>query len=238
MTVPPAAPVTLRRSAGDRYSILLLGGFLVLITALMLVSAIAILSTMPGTGVFILVVTAALMALLVPMWTETQVRWRTRIEIGDRDVHFGLPARRGYIRQAPFDAVVPLTDIVGLEMRVEAFRALGNTVLQRAFSMRLRNGTRIVLGGDRRVVSNFFEKAAGVLAERTATTVRDLGTVDGNPGFLMMWGQTVPSWDAAPMSPEKADLRARQESAAWRLVGIVFGAMMLVRLLVWIFSRQ
>jgi hypothetical protein len=49
--------------------------------------------------------------------------------------------------------------------------------------------------------------------------------------MLMLRGQTVPGWDAAPLPAPLAEQRQRQESRAWQLVAIVLGIAALVRLL-------
>ena len=69
------------------------------------------------------------------------------------------------------------------------------------------------------------------LAEAATLEIRDLGTVEGDAGFLMLTGHRVPTWGAAPLAPEIATKRVREEARAWRLVGVVLLACALLVLL-------
>jgi len=229
------APVELRRSAGDRYGILAILALMGLVFAALALLGLAIAAESPGLAVFLLAMAAFIGAMTALVANEARVRWGTRITIDGDSVRLKLPGRRSLVPQAPLDREVPLAAIQAVDTRLEAFRAAGNTVLQRAYALALDDGSRIVLGGDRRMVSPFYTQAAEVLAARAGAPVRDLGTVDGTPGLLMFWGQTVPGWDAEPLAPAQAETRVRQERRAWQLVSIVVFVFLLVRLLVALF---
>ncbi|MEO8084548.1 MAG: hypothetical protein ABI780_12055, partial [Ardenticatenales bacterium] len=214
---PPT--VTLRRSAGDRWAIVVMAALLVVPALGLVVGTVAVARTSAGLAIFLGATAAFVSGLAYVVVNEARVRWTTRIALEPDGLHLTLPARRGYVRQAPVRAVVPWPSVAGVETRSEAFRAIGTTVLQQAYALRLADGGRIVLGADRRMVDPFFAGAAEAIAARARTTLVDRGMVDGDPGFLMIRGQAVPEWDASPLAPAAAATRTRQERRAWQLVG-------------------
>ena len=214
-------PLVLRRSAGDRYGIaimaaLVLGAFAALAAATTMTSP-----RLPGFGVFLGLMALLLGAVAALVVREAMLRWRTRIVLRDDAVALSLPGLRGYVRAAPVERELPYAAIAAVETRLEAFRALGNTVAQRAYSLVLADGSRVGLGADRRMAAPFFAMAAEAIAARAGVPIRDLGAVDGRAGVSMLWGQTVPGWDAPPLSPGAAGRRVGQERRAWQLLWLV-----------------
>jgi hypothetical protein len=82
------------------------------------------------------------------------------------------------------------------------------------------------------MVAPFYGEAADAIAQAAGIEIRDLGTVDGHPGFLLITGQTVPGWDAESLPQAAAETRVRQERNAWRLVWATLGLLFLVRFVV------
>jgi hypothetical protein len=192
MPIDAAPAVELRRSAGDRYAILVMEAVILLGAVALLGGALAVAGRSPGAASFLLLMGVFVAGLAALVGQEALVRWRTRITlVGDR-LRLRLPGRRGYVAQAPLDRELPLSAIEGVDTRLEAFRSAGTTTLQRSYSLALRDGSRIVLGGDRRLLDPFYAGVAETVAVRAGVPLRDLGTVDGEPGFLMLWGQSVP----------------------------------------------
>jgi hypothetical protein len=229
------APIELRRPAADRYGILLIAG-VVGFGALMLAVAGLALAADPatqggGAAVFLLVMAGFLGALLLVLGNEALARWRTRIRFDGDALQLYLPRRRSYVPAPTVDGRLPLSEIEAVETRTEAFRSAGNTVLQQAYALRLADGSRLLLGADRRWMAPFYGQAAATLAERTGTPIVDLGTVDGQAGKLMLRGQQVPSWEAESLPPALAETRVRQESRAWQILTIVLFVLVLIRLL-------
>lgn len=228
---PLSADVVLRRSAGDRWSIVVMAAVLAVPVVGCVAGAVVVAPASIGLAVFLAAMAAFAGALAYLVIDEARVRWTTRLRLGRDGLGLELPARRGYVRLVPVDEVVPWVRIEGVESRAEAFRAIGTTVVQRAYALRLADGGRIVLGADRRMVDPFFARAAEAIADHTELPVVDRGMVDGEPGFLMIRGQTVPGWDAAALEPSAAAKRVRQERRAWQLVGWAVGLALLARAL-------
>lgn len=230
-TASSNAPLVLRRSAGDRWSIVAMAAVMVMPVVALAAGAVALAGQSTGAAAFLLVMAAFLASLAMLVVGEARVRWGTRIELDGPTLRLALPARRGYVAHPPVHADLSIASIASVDTRAEAFRSAGTTVIQRAYALALADGTRVVLGADRRRVDAFFASAAEAIAARAGSPIRDLGTVDGTPGMLMLRGQTVPGWDAASLPAPMAEKRHRQESRAWRLVAIVLGLAALVRLL-------
>lgn len=230
-TDPSSATVVLRRSAGDRWAIAVMAAILVVPAAGLVVGAVVVARSAMGLAAFLAVMAVFCGGLLAMVVDEARVRWTTRLSLGPDGLRLALPGRRGYIRHAPVHTVVPWGSVAGVETRAEAFRSIGTTVLQQAYALRLADGSRIDLGADRRMVDPFFAAAADAIAARAGVSLVDRGMVDGNPGFLMIRGQSVPDWDAAALAPAAAATRSRQERRAWQLVGYAVGLALLARAL-------
>jgi len=224
-------PLILRRSAGDRWSIVAMAAVMVAPVVALVAGAVALAGQSTGAAAFLMVMAAFLASLAVLVVNEARVRWGTRIALDGPTLRLSLPARRGYVAHPPVHADLPIASIASIDTRAEAFRSAGTTVIQRAYSLALVDGSRIVLGADRRLVDAYFASAAAAIAERAGIAIRDIGTVDGAPGLLMLRGQTVPGWDEAPLPVLLAEKRERQEGRAWKLVTIVLLITALVRLL-------
>jgi len=228
---PSPATVVLRRSAGDRWAIAVMAAILVVPAAGLVVGAVVVTRSSTGLAVFLAVMAVFCSGLFALVVDEARVRWTTRLSLGPDGLRLSLPGRRGYVRHAPVHSVVPLGSVAGVETRAEAFRSIGTTVLQQAYALRLADGSHIDLGADRRMVEPFFAAAAEAIAARAGVSVVNRGMIDGNPGFLMIRGQSVPEWDAAALAPAAADTRTRQERRAWQLVGYAVGLALLARAL-------
>lgn len=226
------APIDLRRSTGDRYSILVMLLVMAIGCLVPLGGGFMIASESAGFAVFLWAMAAFIGLMTALVSNEALIRWQTRIQIDGNAVRLSLPSRRSYVPQTPVETRLSLSTIQTIQTRAEAFRAAGNTVLQQAYALVMDDGSRIVLGADRRMVATYYADAAAILAARAGIRIEDLGTVDGDPGILMLWGQTVPGWDAAPLAPEAAETRVRQERRAWQMVSIVVFILLAVRVLV------
>jgi hypothetical protein len=231
MTDAPSPDLVLRRSAGDRVGILAMAAIIAAGAIVPVIAAAVIAETSAGAAVFFLFVAACLGLVLVPVWIEALGRHRTLVHVKDGEVRLRMPARRGFVPLPPIDTSIPMSDLRAIETRVESFASAGTTVLQRSYALVLSSGRRVVLGGDRRMIDPYWGTVAGALAAAASIPITDLGTVDGAPGFLMLWGQTVPDWDAKPLAPEAAASRVAQERRGWRLVWAVLGLLFLARLI-------
>lgn len=214
----------LKRGGGDQVFIWLTFGMCALMVAMFAFAGLALLTDGESAGSILIAFALPSLGLAYYVFREAQARTFTRIAINWRTLELRLPAQRSYVAQEKLETSLPLAAIKAIESRAESFRALGNTVLQYAYSLVLDDGRRIVLGADRRFISPYFQNAAGVISNNVKIPIRDLGLVDGDPGFLLLSGQSVPAWDAAPVARDTMQKRFRDEAAAWRWVSIITGA--------------
>jgi hypothetical protein len=159
-----------------------------------------------------------------------------RVELEADALVLDLPAGRSLIhRPAAQHAKVPYGDIEAIESRLEAYRTLGLTMLQRSYVLRRKNGPLIFLFEDRAIGtllrSSIFTKIAADIAARAGAPLRNLGMVEGRGGFLAVWGAQAPDWAAAelPMARQARIWRNAQITGTLAIVVIVFA--LLLRLL-------
>lgn len=212
-----------KRGSGDQVFIWFMVGMCALLVAMLAFAGWAIIAEGEGLGVLLIIWALPFVALTYYVYREAVARSFTRIAINWQTLELRLPAQRSYVPQEKLETSLPLASIKAIESRAESLRALGNTVLQYAYSIVLDDGRRIVLGADRRFISPYYQNAAGAISNNVKIPIRDLGLVDGNPGFLMFSGQTVPPWDAAPVPVATMQKRFKDEAAAWRWVSIIVG---------------
>jgi hypothetical protein len=220
--------VDLHRTLGDRMSVLLIAVLLLMAFVILAVVAIASIGYSTGLFLFLLIPAAIQGACFIVVVNEARMRWGTHIILSDRSVRLRLPARRGYVSSGAIDVDMPLSAIKGIETRAEAFRSLGNTVIQQSYTLIKDDGSSLLLGGDRPWVPPFFGQAADAIAARAGVAIRDRGTVQGDAGFILLWGQKVPPWNAPPVAPAEADRYARQASRALYWVWIIVSVAMMI----------
>lgn len=219
-----SAIIELKRGGGDQFFIWLMAVMFGLVCALFAFVAATLLADGEEVG-WILIVLALFMAgLAFIVYREAQARSFTRIAINWQTLELRLPSARGYVPQEKVDASIPLASIKAIESRAESYRQIGTTALQFAYSLVLEDGRRIFLGADRRFLTPYFQNAAGVISNNIKQPIRDLGLVDGNPGFLLVVGQSAPGWDAAPVPPATMQTRFKQEESGWRIAWLVASA--------------
>jgi hypothetical protein len=85
-----------------------MAGLLAAVLGVFLVAGVEVARESPGVTVFFLIMAAFFGVLTVVVGNEAQVRWRTRVRIDDDTVRLALPARRGYVAQAPVFEKIPL----------------------------------------------------------------------------------------------------------------------------------
>lgn len=216
--------VELKRGGGDQIFIWFVVCMCAALVALFVFAGLALMAEGEGMGAILLVFALPFIGLTYYVYREALARSFTRIAINWQTLELRLPPQRSYVPQEKIETSLPLSSIKAIESRAESFRSLGTTALQFAYSLVLNDGRRIMLGADRRFISPYYQNAAGLISNKVKIPIRDLGLVDGNPGFLLVVGQTIPDWDAAPVPTAMMQKRFKDEAAAWRVVTIIVGA--------------
>jgi len=212
--------IDLRRSAGDRYLTAFGAVFLVFPAAFMLVIAAATVRQTPGLALFILGVGLFMALLVAVVVREALDRWSTRIRITGDSVDLRLPH---YLNRPPLRTTVPLAAIAAVDWRQESFRSLGLTAMHEAYALALKDGGRLVLGGDKAMTQPFFATAAEAIAERAGAPIRDLGMVDGKGGVLQVAGMSAPEWTARSLAPDQIARRRRGVELTWLIMSAAIG---------------
>ena len=216
--------IELKRGSGDQIFIWFVVGMCALLVVMFGFAGYALMAAGEGLGGIFFLFALPFIGLTHYVYREAHARSFTRIAINDGNLELRLPEQRSYVAQEKIETSLPLSSIKAIEMRAESFRALGTTVLQYAYALVLNDSRRIVLGADRRFITPFFRDAASIISNQVQIPIRDLGLVDGTPGFLLVSGQTIPAWDAASVAPEAMQKRFKDEAAAWRTVSLIVGA--------------
>lgn len=219
-----SAAIELRRGGGDQFLIWFMVAMFAVVVAVFGIVGATLLADGEDAAWIVIVLALFIAGLAFIMYREAVARSFTRIAINWQTLELRLPAARGYVPQEKIEAAIPLASIKAIECRAECFRQLGTAALQFAYSLVLEDGRRIVLGADRRFLTPYFQNAASIISNNIRQPIRDLGLVDGNPGFLLVTGASVPAWDAAPVPQAMLRKRFKDEALSWRIVLIIAGA--------------
>lgn len=216
--------IELKRGVGDQIFIWFVVGICALLVLMFGFVGSALMADGEAMGGIFFLFALPFIGLTLYVYREAHARAFTRITINSGNLDLRLPEQRSYVAQERIETSLPLSSIRAIDVRAESFRALGTTVLQYAYALVLNDSRRIVLGADRRFITPFFRDAASIISNQVQIPIRDLGLVDGTPGFLLVSGQTVPGWDAVPVAPETMQKRFKDEAASWRTVSLIVGA--------------
>ncbi|WP_395647029.1 hypothetical protein [Terricaulis sp.] len=228
--------VELRRSAPERVAIWAMGGLVALLPLLFLFVGVLTLGEDAPAGALFLLLALPFAGLTYFVLREAAARASTLVRIEGQGLRLVLPAQRGYAPLERVDELLGLSAIRSIETRVESFRGAGTIVTQRAYALVLNNGRRIVLGGDRRMMEPFFEGAANAIAQQTGKPITDLGVIDANAGFILLFGQSAPPWDSAPLPQAVGEKRVRDEQTALQIAYAVLAVCGLLVALVRLFG--
>lgn len=219
-----SAIIELKRGGGDQIAIWVLVVMFTFMIAMFVFAGGALLADGESGGWILIVLTLPFVGLTYYVYREAIARSFARIAINWQTLELRLPAQRSYVAQEKIDTSLPLASIKAIESRAESFRALGTTAVQFAYSLVLDDGRRIVLGADRRFTSPYYQNAAGLISNNVKIPITNRGLVDGNPGLLLVAGQSIPDWNAAPVSEAAMQKRFKDEAAGWRLASLITGA--------------
>lgn len=219
-----SALIELKRGGGDQVFIWFMVGMCAFLVAMFGFVGLTLLDEDAAIGAILLVFALPFVGLTYYVYREAVARSFTRIAINWQTLELRLPQQRSYVPQEKIETAIPLASIKAIEFRAESFRQIGNTVLQFAYSLVLDDGRRIMLGADRRFLTPYYQNAAGLISNNIKQPIRELGLVDGNPGFLLITGASVPAWDATPVPPATLQQRFKDEASGWRIASLVVGA--------------
>ncbi len=224
--------IELKRDGADKFLIWFMFGMMALLVLAFMVSGLMIMGNGEPAGFILIIFALPFLALTYYVYREAAARSFTRIAIDGGALALRLPAQRSYVPLEKVEASIPLSSISAIEARAESFRSLGMTVLQFAHALVLADGSRIILGADRRFTLPFYQGAAELISNHLKMPIRNLGLIDGNAGAAMLTGQTLPAWDAASVSPATMQKRVKDETAVWRLLSIITATLFAIGVLV------
>lgn len=216
--------IELKRGGGDQIFVWFMVCMCAFLVLMFVFAGWALMSEGEDMGSIFFVLALPFVGLTYYVYREAVARSFTRIAINWQTLELRLPSQRSYVPQETIETSLPLASINAIEFRAESYRQLGTIALQFAYSLVLNDGRRIMLGADRRFLTPYFQNAAGLISNNIKKPINDLGLVDGNPGFLLVLGQTSPAWDAAPVPPATMQQRFKDEAVSWRMVTLFTGA--------------
>jgi hypothetical protein len=208
--------------------------FLAFVTGIMIAFAIVAFRMQWALGLFMTVCAGFLGALLGYVWRDLRGKWSLRIILDTDSVTLDLPANRSLIHRPPAQHLtIPFTDIAAIDARFESYGSLGMAIMQRTYVLHRKDGELIFLFEERALAtsmaSSIFADLVADLTARAGVRLRELGTVEGQGGFLAVWGTHAPDW-AAPALPRARQVRLWRHAASTGslAVTIVFLAMMVM----------
>ncbi|MEQ8860920.1 MAG: hypothetical protein RIC56_19920 [Pseudomonadales bacterium] len=217
----------MRMPAARRWSAAI--GTLILLILGLFMAAVALAVVIAGEralSLFIGFIAALIFFLVQVTGREWRALWGWKIVVEPDVLNLKLPAARSLThRPGSFHGRLPVASVVGIDHRLEAYRSLGMANMQRSFTLRLRDGRRILLGEDRGLGSGmattFIGECASLISERYGLPLRDLGMAEGRGGVLSLVGAAAPAWDAPALDDDARVRLWRRASATGRLVGAV-----------------
>lgn len=221
MQISTTDKIELRRPLLERWALIFAA--LIVIAGFLAVGGFTVLAAiqMPEILPIMIPVSLVTAAMVVLILRETAARWIGEATIEGGRVHLKLPSLRGYVAYPAVDRDIALGDIAAIEARNEAFASIGFTMVQTSYALVLTDGSRLVLGGDRRAQPEFYGDIAEAIAEKRQLEIRGLGTVDGNAGFIVILNQSVPGWETPGISEAEATKREKAAAASWRFVSVL-----------------
>jgi hypothetical protein len=171
------------------------------------------------------------------VWRDMRGKRPWRIEIEPGVLSLDLPAGRSLIHNPPAcKAVVPAEDIAGIETRLEVYKGLVQSMMQRPFRLVRKDGTDIFLFEERaletRLATAPLTPVATDIAASLGVTLKDLGMAKAGAGILGAWFVRAPDWSAVSLPPEEEARLLR----GVRLTG-AFAGLAIALVVLWIIFR-
>jgi hypothetical protein len=228
----PAFEQTFRRTWGERWLMPAIVWIPPLLVLNCLVIGVLMMPVEPWLGVPVILLGLALGVLIPVTVREMRGRFALRIDIRGGTLEMRLPAARGMAMLEPVETRLALSQIRRIDTRVEAYKSAGMIALQRAWSVELKDGSRIELGADRAPLKPLFERVARELALRTGAAIYDLGMVDAkSSGAAGLIGAKAPAWHARTLDADTVKRRLRGAARVGQLLLIAAIVLHLAKLL-------
>jgi hypothetical protein len=178
----------------------------------------------------LLVLAAVLVVFAVFILLFLSANW-VRIEVGPQMLRLRLPRLRGPVPLPSLvRAEIAYSDIAAVEHREEMYSSLGLANIQDAYSLVLRDGTRILLG----VLAELWgaslpvDQAAERIAQRAGCSVRDRGAVRVG-GVIRGFIRDAPPWGSETMTAAERKRWHAHALRSIRMLGILLALMALAR---------
>jgi hypothetical protein len=160
-------------------------------------------------GIGMLAMAAFCGLLVLYVWRDMRGKRPWRIDIEPHGVTLDLPANRSLIHRPPAcKTTVPVADISAIETRLEVYKGLGGSLMQRPYRLVRKDGDDIFLFEERaldtRMATASLRPVAADIASRTGAPFKDLGMASASSGILGVWFVRAPDWNAAALPPEEA----------------------------------
>lgn len=201
MTDPTAPPTLFRHQGLERYTSLF---------AALMLAGLALGSLAAGVGIWaggqpgesaILIVLAVFIAVLgLYVWNDAVAKFGWRAQIAGPRLALTLPPTRSYLSRPPgFSGEMALADIAAVEWREEAYAMGPVSVVVKAWSLRLKDGTRIVLGEDRPIprsgeYTTLMQRSGQAIARAAGLKPKRLPDAVGSAGLLGLAFTRGPVW--------------------------------------------
>ncbi len=194
-----------------------------------------------GMALFLAAICAFFVLLCRMVMRDFVMKNTWRVSLGPINAWFQLPIRRLLYAPAPrLTGPLAYSAIRGIEWREEAFRTMGMATINRVYAIRLKSGAVILLGEDRPIPKTLnytilAGDAARALASKAGVGMQQLQMVEGNGGFLTLWGTSRPDWpegEAASQLRDEEINNIRRNYLITQMVPVAaFAVMFLVYLL-------
>jgi hypothetical protein len=171
-------------------------------------------------------------AITLYCWRDMRGKRGGVIVLDETGIILDLAAGRSLIHKPPAcRETVPYADVVAVETRLEAYRCLGMTMMQRAYRLTRRSGAAIFLFEERSLSarpSASCEALATEIARRAGVPLKDLGVVLGGGGILGAWFVRVPEWSAASVPPAEQAVLLRRARVTGLFAATALGVVILI----------
>jgi hypothetical protein len=203
MTNADRNPDVFRHQGLERFTSLICALLLVILALGALASGVGIWAGgQPAESLILMSLTLFIAPLALYVWNDSVAKFGWQVTIAPDHLALILPATRSYLSRPPaFAGDIALADIAALEWREEDYRAGPMSVTVKVWSLRLKDGTRIMLGEDRPIPrtgmhTDLMQRTGNAIARATGLKPRRLPAATGSAGLLGLAFTRAPDWPA------------------------------------------